>query len=197
MYISYCCCCQVASVVSDSVRPRRWQPTRLPSLGFSRQEHQSGLPFPSPTHESEKWKWSLLVVSNSATPWTAAYQAPPSMGFSRQKYWSGVPLPSPVFLTKDTLLTCTPSYKAVVIERGSFSLRLSSFSFPSFLYRVDLSFPSQTNQGWPRQLWSRSVGENREPLVFPDALGRGSCLLCKGGDKQQDPSWPVLPFISS
>ena len=23
-------CCQVASVVSDSVRPRRWQPTRLP-----------------------------------------------------------------------------------------------------------------------------------------------------------------------
>ena len=24
------------------------------SLGFSRQEHCSGLPFPSPTHESEK-----------------------------------------------------------------------------------------------------------------------------------------------
>ena len=29
-----------------------------PFLGFSRQEHWSGLPFPSPTHESEKWKWS-------------------------------------------------------------------------------------------------------------------------------------------
>ena len=27
----YCCCyCEVASVVSDSVRPQRWQPTRLP-----------------------------------------------------------------------------------------------------------------------------------------------------------------------
>ena len=26
------------------------------SLGFSRQEHWSGLPFPSPVHESEKWK---------------------------------------------------------------------------------------------------------------------------------------------
>ena len=25
-----------------------------PSLGFSRQEHLSGLPFPSPMHESEK-----------------------------------------------------------------------------------------------------------------------------------------------
>ena len=32
------------------------------SLGFSRQEHWSGLPFPSPMHESEKWKWSCSVV---------------------------------------------------------------------------------------------------------------------------------------
>ena len=36
-----------------------------PSLGFSRQEHWSGLPFPSPMHESEKWKWSRSVVSDS------------------------------------------------------------------------------------------------------------------------------------
>ena len=35
------------------------------SLGLSRQEHWSGLPFPSPMHESEKWKWSHSVVSNS------------------------------------------------------------------------------------------------------------------------------------
>ena len=25
-----CCCCYVTSVMSDSVRPHRWQPTRLP-----------------------------------------------------------------------------------------------------------------------------------------------------------------------
>ena len=54
--------------MSDSVRPHRQQPTRLPSLGFSRQEHWSGLPFPSPMHESEKWKWSRSVVSNSLWP---------------------------------------------------------------------------------------------------------------------------------
>ena len=36
-----------------------------PSLGFSRQEHWSGLPFPSPVHESEKWKWSHSVMCNS------------------------------------------------------------------------------------------------------------------------------------
>ena len=57
------------------------------SLGFSRQEHWSRLPFPSPMHESEKWKWSRVGLL--ATPWTAAYQAP-SMGFSRQEYWSGL-----------------------------------------------------------------------------------------------------------
>ena len=50
---------------------------------------------------SNAWKWkvkgkSLSCVWPSATPWTAAYQAPPSMGFSTQEYWSGLPLPSPV-----------------------------------------------------------------------------------------------------
>ena len=32
------------------------------SLGFSRQEYWSGFPFPSPMHESEKWKWSCSVI---------------------------------------------------------------------------------------------------------------------------------------
>ena len=50
---------------------------------------------------SNAWKWKVKVkslsrVRLSATPWTAAHQAPPSMGFSRQEYWSGVPLPSPM-----------------------------------------------------------------------------------------------------
>jgi len=39
-----------------------------PSLGFSRQEHWSGLPFPSPMRRSEKWKWSCSVVSDSLWP---------------------------------------------------------------------------------------------------------------------------------
>ena len=44
------------SLQSDSLQPHRWQPTR------------GGLPFPSPMHESEKWKWSRSVVSNSSQP---------------------------------------------------------------------------------------------------------------------------------
>ena len=35
------------------------------------------------------------IVSDSATPWTVAHQAPLSMGFSRQEYWSGLPCPFP------------------------------------------------------------------------------------------------------
>ena len=39
-----------------------------PSLGFSRQEHWSGLPFPSPMQESEKWNGSRSVVCDSSQP---------------------------------------------------------------------------------------------------------------------------------
>ena len=38
------------------------------SLGFSRQEHWSGLPFPSPMHEFKKWKWNRSVMSDSLWP---------------------------------------------------------------------------------------------------------------------------------
>ena len=47
------------------------------------------------------WLWkesehvTCSVMSNSATPWTIAHQAPLSMGFSKQEYWSGFSFPSP------------------------------------------------------------------------------------------------------
>ena len=47
-----------------------------PISGFSRQEHWSGLPFPSLTHESEKWKWSCSVESDSL--WLHGLQLPGS-----------------------------------------------------------------------------------------------------------------------
>ena len=60
-----------------------------PSLGFSRQEHWSGLPFPSPMHESESEITQLCPTLHD--PMGAAYQTPPPMGFSRQEYWTGLP----------------------------------------------------------------------------------------------------------
>ena len=37
---------------------------------------------------------SCSVVSDSATPWTVAHQAPLSMGSPRQEYWSGLTVPT-------------------------------------------------------------------------------------------------------
>ena len=44
------------------------------SLGFSRQEHWSGLPFPSPMHARMLSCFSHVRLC--ATLWTAAHQAP-------------------------------------------------------------------------------------------------------------------------
>ena len=51
-------------------------------------------------------------MSDSATPWTAAYQAPASMGFSRQEYWSRLPLPSPGHLPDPGIEPRSPALQA-------------------------------------------------------------------------------------
>ena len=56
------------SAVSGSATPWTAAHQASLSLGFSRQEHWSELPFPSPMHESEKWKWSRSVMSDSLQP---------------------------------------------------------------------------------------------------------------------------------
>ena len=63
------------------------------------------LPQSSSESESE-------VVSDSATPWTVAHQAPPSMGFSRQEYWSGLPFPSPGDLPDPGIELRSPALRA-------------------------------------------------------------------------------------
>ena len=76
--------------MSNSVRPQRWQPTRLPhGILQARTLKWVAISF------SNAWKWKVKVkllsrVRLLSTPWTTAYQAPPSMGFARQEYWSGV-----------------------------------------------------------------------------------------------------------
>ena len=81
--------------MSDSVRPHRRQPTRLPCPWDSPGKNTGvGCHFLL-QYVKVKVK-SLSRVQPSAIPWTAAYQAPPSMRFSRQEYWSEVPLPFPM-----------------------------------------------------------------------------------------------------
>ena len=56
---------------------------------------------------------SCTVVSDSATPWTVAHQAPLSMGFSRQEYWSGLPCPTPGDLADPGIEPTSPASPAL------------------------------------------------------------------------------------
>ena len=76
------------------------------SLGFSRQEYWSGLPFPSPMHPCMLSRFSRVQLCD---PMDSSPQASLSTGFSRQEYWSGLPFPSPKekdeqYLIKDGIL---------------------------------------------------------------------------------------------
>ena len=63
-------------------------PPGSPSLGFSRQEYWSGLPFPSPMHESERWKWSRswVWVNSGSWWWTERPGVLPSMGSQKVRH---------------------------------------------------------------------------------------------------------------
>ena len=85
-----------ASVVSDSVRPPRRQPTRLPHPWAPPGKNTGvGCRF---LLQCMKVKSESEVAQSCPlfeTSGIVAQQTPPSMGFSRQEHWSGVPLPSP------------------------------------------------------------------------------------------------------
>ena len=82
--------------MSDSVRPHRRQPTRLPRPWDSPGKNTGvGCHFLLQCMKVKSESEIAQSCPTLATPRTAAYRAPLSVGFSRQEYWSGVPLPSP------------------------------------------------------------------------------------------------------
>ena len=75
-------CCYVTSVVSDSVRPHRRQPTRLPRPWDSPGKNTGvGCHFLLQCMKVKSKVKLLGRVRLFVTPWTSAYQAPSSMGF--------------------------------------------------------------------------------------------------------------------
>ena len=60
----------------------------------------------------EKVKITHSVMSNSATPWTIAHQAPLCMEFSRQEYWSELPFPFPGNLPNPGIELRSPALQA-------------------------------------------------------------------------------------
>ena len=123
---------------SDSAIPWTVSVQAPLSMGFSRQDYWSGLPFLPPGHLPDpgikprsptlqadslpseptgKLCWKVKVKSLSrvrlfVTPWYVACQAPPSMGFSRQEYWSGLPSPSSGYLPDPGIKPRSPTLEA-------------------------------------------------------------------------------------
>ena len=82
--------------MSDSMRPHRRQPTRLPHPWDSPGKNTGvGCHFLLQCMKVKSESEVAQSCPTLKTPWTVAHQASLSMGFSRQKYWRGVPLPSP------------------------------------------------------------------------------------------------------
>ena len=141
IYLCCCYCCCVASVVSDSVRPHRRQPTRLPRL------------WDSPGKNTGVGCHFLLqciqVKSESegaqSTPWAAAYQTPLSMGFSRQEYWSGLPYPPPGDPPHPGVKTVSPM--SPLLASGFFTTCASWLVTHNLCNPMDCSTPDSSVHG--------------------------------------------------
>ena len=129
--------------MSDSVRPHRWQPPRLPRLWDSPGKNTGvGCHFLLQRMKVKvkvKVKVKLLsCVWPSATLWTEAFQAPLSMGFSRQEYWSGVPLPSPASVWDECTCAVVWAFFGIAFlkdwnENWPFPVLWPLLSFPNLL----------------------------------------------------------------
>ena len=85
---------------------------------------------------------SCSVVSNSATPWTVAHQAPLSTGLSRQEYWSRWPFPSPGGLLNPGIEPKSPTLQAdsLLSEPPGKQLNVWSFSLWPGNIQVQVQF---------------------------------------------------------
>ena len=108
------------------------------------------------------WHYSVLksnsvrhsLVSDSATPWTVAHQAPLSMGFPRQEYWSGLPFLQGIFPSQKS--KTSPKFPHVWFSIFFLNIRckaslVSAFKWPcTSVFKYKMTF--FTVKYWPSYL---------------------------------------------
>ena len=135
------------------------------SLGFSRWEHWSELPFPSTMHACMPSLFSCILVC--ATPWTAAHQAPLSTGFSRQEYWSGLPFPSPFEALALIILLTTVWGDAFIVHIVKIRKK-HTHTFTGSITRSKCSFTSGRVSADSQNTWLwTEMNYPRTQVVFP------------------------------
>ena len=105
-----------------------------PSLGFSRQEHWSGLPFPSPMHEIENESEVAQSCPTLSNPMECSLPGSSIHGRFQARSWSGSPVPSPF---QDTNFHLKFQFLSIFII-GNRHCQLFSFK-----WQVHLLFPPQ------------------------------------------------------
>ena len=129
----------------------------------------------------ERFSSPFSSLRPSATPRTAAFQAPPSMGFSRQEYpWRREWQPTPVFLLGES----HGQRSLVHLETGSKN-RLYFTVNVSFCYwhgrKCPLN-PSQLNSETLRQTNQHSLSSCSVPLVLrQEGVTREFCKHSRAG----------------
>ena len=87
------------------------------------------------------------VVSNSATLWTVAHQAPQSMRFSRQEDWSGLPISFPEDLPDLGIKPEFPAFHCLSTEPPGKALKLLICFLGSFSHGT-VSFSKEATQSF-------------------------------------------------
>ena len=145
-----------------------------PSLGFSRQEYWSGLPFPSPMYESEKSKWNRSVVSDSVITSTKDWVA------HKQLWETGKSkIKAPIWSDEDTLPSSQLTPLCCVLSWWK-ELRISLE--PVILFMRVLSSWLKWKWKWSRSVVSDSLrprGLQPTRLLCPwDSPGKNTGVGC-------------------
>ena len=97
--------------------------------------------------------FSCSVVSNSATPWTIAHQAPLSIGFPRQEYWSVLLFPSPRDLSDPGIECVFPAWQVDSLPLSHLGIAQKILTtLKSDLYKLQ----RKTKDGVVNSTWKRS-----------------------------------------
>ena len=153
-------------------------------------------------YQRSEAKWGRSVVSDSATPWTVAYQAPQSTDFSRQEYWSGLPFPSPGDLPDPGIEPGSPALQADALpsespgkplyQRGFLRLlanEIWQWGHCVHLKEITANPATSLNLHWGKSthwLWPESVLKR---------VVNGKNMQKKKKKKQTCPTFPETPKI--
>ena len=137
-------------------------------------------------------------MSDSATPWTVAYQAPLFMGFSRQECWSGLPFSSPIQNKERALHYIIYQSKCICRCYVVHAIILSCFSHARFCNPMDCNPPVSSVRGilqarileWDAMPSSREYCQPRDSTLV-------SCNSCITGRffTTEPPRKPVITYI--